>query len=138
MNLIQIKSGTTAKPEPHPTITFSYCNGRIYFNGPTVKQLALKERSCLAFFQDQEDPKSWFFEILTNANSPLYEGAVEFKFDRQLKALRVYCANIARTFLRSIEVPKDTVSFYIEKDRFQGRELWRILADQPVKKLGHD
>lgn len=113
-----------------PTIAVCLYNGRLYFNSPTVKLLSLQAGDHVAFFQDEDRIKDWYFLKMDMATPG--DGSVELKERNQ--ALFTVCGKIARGMLESVNA-YETVTFYIEpKPVVIGKlSYWKVLTDKTVK-----
>jgi len=123
MKLKQVTGSSQSKAKSAPTVSLNFLNGRIYFNAPTVQLLGLKEGDSLAFYQDEENPKDWYF---TKAK---IDGSVQLRDAN--KALAAFNGGIARRILQS--VGRDgTAGFFIAEEKVEGK-YWRILTDRAIK-----
>lgn len=127
MKLKQVFATSTAsKAKVAPTVSINYFNGRMLFNVPTVNLLDLKESDMLSFFQDEENPKNWYF---TKSKEP---GALPLKASQNAKSLCINNAKLVRPMLESMGINRP-VLFLIGEENYEGRQYWKILTDQIVK-----
>lgn len=132
MKLNQVKAPSQAKAKAAPVIGVCYYNGRFYFNAPSVKLLSLQIGDHIAFFQDDDCPKDWYF-----IKAPVsMDGAVPLKSKGAdpVRSLYALSATIARKMMGSVEI-YETTTFYIEPEPVVIGKLsyWKILTDKTIK-----
>lgn len=123
MKLKQVSGSNQQKAKSAPTVALNFINGRISFNAPTVGLLGLKEGDSLAFYQDEENPKDWYFI------KDKIAGSVQLKSVNE--ALQATSGPIARKILHSAEC-YGTGKFFIAEEK-TGDKYWKILTDRIIK-----
>ncbi|MCL6101012.1 MAG: hypothetical protein M1292_00755 [Bacteroidetes bacterium] len=126
MKLKQVFAASSAsKAKIAPTVSINYFNGRMRFNAPTVVLLDLKESDKLAFYQDEESPRDWYFMKSKGV------GSLPLKVTQNSKALCVNNAKLVRPMLQSMGISTPT-QFLIGEELVEGL-YWKILSDKIVK-----
>lgn len=97
-------------------------NGQIAISGDAVRELGIKDDDKAVFFQDNNNPKHWYFAFGK-------EGDYKLKGYKPKDDTRGFSSSGLRDLLlRSLELPKKTFRLWLAKEpvEIEGKKIWLL------------
>ncbi len=98
-------------------------NGQIAISGDTVRELGIKEDDKAVFFQDNNNPKHWYFAFGKEGDY-----LIKRTGKKNVDTMAFSSSGLRDLFLQSLDLPKKTVRLWLAKEpvEVEGKKLWLL------------